>query len=382
MIELCINKHNFNLSEHKSQVFGAPYVRPNMLIKYLDRYQVPYSTVDLDNAGHDSWYVVNIYFFDLHCDYFTYFKDKVLDKIRKKQLRVLFCYSEPDELKDIAERLEKLCSQHNIDRQSVFFLSGNSSANYIDGFGYLQEHELLYGEQNQNIAALACHLTNKEKKYTCLSRTHKLFRAEFIFNLDDQNLIDDAYVSYGNVANLDTADNEYSILEAIPDKILKMVPNGWASQFMSRSDDLNTDQHNDHSISVTPHHTNSYWNVVLETFLDCSDHGVFFSEKTFKPIKYGQAFIILGCPYSLELLRDQGYKTFSNWVDETYDSIVDVRERWLAVYDLVSTIARTPCDRLHQIYQSMLPAIHHNQQHFRRNKADLIARALVKISQS
>ena len=60
-----------------------------------------------------------------------------------------------------------------------------------------------------------------------------------------------------------------------------MVPNGWASQFMSRSDDLNTDQHNDHSISVTPHHTNSYWNVVLETFLDCSDHGVFFSEKTF-----------------------------------------------------------------------------------------------------
>ena len=116
----------------------------------------------------------------------------------------------------------------------------------------------------------------------------------------------------------------------------------------------------------------------METYLDAVE-GVFLTEKTFKPIKYGQPFVILGTTNSLQHLKEQGYKTYSPWIDESYDQIVDVRERWLAVWDIVKKISTMTFEELHKWHIEMTSTILHNQAWFKRNKKQELEQALKKL---
>ena len=46
-------------------------------------------------------------------------------------------------------------------------------------------------------------------------------------------------------------------------------------------------------------------------------------------------FIIVGQPFSLRRLRDIGYRTFHSIWDESYDTIINPKERMSAIVDLV-----------------------------------------------
>ena len=58
---------------------------------------------------------------------------------------------------------------------------------------------------------------------------------------------------------------------------------------------------------------------------------IFFSEKIYKPIVLKHPFILLGRTHSLKVLREHGYKTFSPFIDESYDDIVEDHLRMDAV---------------------------------------------------
>jgi hypothetical protein len=61
-------------------------------------------------------------------------------------------------------------------------------------------------------------------------------------------------------------------------------------------DTLTHEQHNDHHLIETNHFTDSYCNIVLETHFDADGSGgAFLTEKTFKAIKHGQPFVVVGC---------------------------------------------------------------------------------------
>jgi len=375
------NNSNYNLKNKQSQEYGAPYLRPCAVDTFLDKHQVDYDLVDLDDCDYDTWYPVNIYFFDFDCDYFTYFDNLTLDKIRNKKLRVLFIYSEPDDPTIIESKLQQLCNLHNIKRESIFLLTGNTVSDTIDGQGYLQYHEFLYEQQNKVDSELAT-VNYKDRKYTCLNRIHKQHRKEFVWNLWNNDLVNNSYVSYGNLPNIDRR-GDFTILNdgflVYQSERCSYVPSEFDKLLPLSADQLTLDQHNDHSIIVDYFHTNSYWNISMETYIDCVG-GVFLTEKTFKPIKHGQAFVILGTPGSLTLLRDQGYKTFDRWIDESYDTIKDVRLRWYAVFEETRKIACKSNEELHQDYLEMLPIIHHNQEHYKRNKRELLLTSLQQIT--
>jgi hypothetical protein len=54
---------------------------------------------------------------------------------------------------------------------------------------------------------------------------------------------------------------------------------------------------------------------------------MFFSEKIYKPISIGMPFICLGNPGSLKMLRDQGFITFHDWINESYDIDMPLERR-------------------------------------------------------
>ena len=105
-------------------------------------------------------------------------------------------------------------------------------------------------------------------------------------------------------------------------------------------------------------HKESFVNIVSESLTHEST--VFFSEKIYKPIFVAQPFILMGNPRSLEVLRKQGYKTFSKWWDESYDNELDYYKRMDKIFDVMSEIASWDMEKCFEITQEMLPTLIHN----------------------
>lgn len=63
------------------------------------------------------------------------------------------------------------------------------------------------------------------------------------------------------------------------------------------------------------------------------------TEKFLKPILLKNSFIILGNPCTLSLIREMGFKTFSPYINESYDFIKDPKERFNNIRKEVNRIA-------------------------------------------
>jgi hypothetical protein len=107
---------------------------------------------------------------------------------------------------------------------------------------------------------------------------------------------------------------------------------------------------------------------VFETLFDADGSGgAFVSEKTFKPIKHGQAFVVAGCRGTLQVLRDLGYRTFDSVIDTSYDSITDNTQRWIAVRGVIESIKTSNLD----VFRSKCAAdVEHNRSLFLSSKAN------------
>ncbi len=67
----------------------------------------------------------------------------------------------------------------------------------------------------------------------------------------------------------------------------------------------------------------THFSIVLETQAGQwkGNENVFLTEKTYKPISMEHPFIIMGAKGSLKMLQDQGFKTFPELWDESYDDL-------------------------------------------------------------
>lgn len=101
-------------------------------------------------------------------------------------------------------------------------------------------------------------------------------------------------------------------------------------------------------------------NLVTETlfFTDA----IFPTEKIFKPMLHGQIFLLAGAPGFLQQLRDYGFKTFSPYIDETYDTIDDPVERGIELVRTLKGIVKLSEDDFATLLDRCQEAIQHNRQ--------------------
>jgi hypothetical protein len=82
----------------------------------------------------------------------------------------------------------------------------------------------------------------------------------------------------------------------------------------------------------------TYYSIVSET-LDFNNYS-FFTEKIAKPILAKRPFVVFSGRHYLKNLKQLGFKTFDNIIDESYDDIVDLEQRtqhaWEQVEYLIS----------------------------------------------
>jgi len=87
----------------------------------------------------------------------------------------------------------------------------------------------------------------------------------------------------------------------------------------------------------------------------------FFTEKTIKAILYERPFISYGEPGILKYLRSFGFKTFSNWWDESYDDIKDDDVKIEKISLIVQDLCKKDITEINKMYADMRPILQHNK---------------------
>ena len=72
-------------------------------------------------------------------------------------------------------------------------------------------------------------------------------------------------------------------------------------------------------------------------------------------------FVIVGSPHSLKLLKSYGFKTFSNWWDESYDSMENTNDRIIAIYNLILSLLKKTDDEWVIMVKEMREVLIHNR---------------------
>ena len=207
-----------------------------------------------------------------------------------------------------------------------------------------------------------------EKKFLNFNRRWRLQRPTLVALLYSIGILDKGFVSLGpcddnndwntvwpwiemqNSTNEETskllADNKFNICNIPPMYVdhLDLIPN---------------------RPLIEPHSTdrlysNSYVSVVTETNFYKSQPGRFVSEKIFKPIAQRHPFVLVSVPRTLELLRDLGYKTFSPWIDESYDLETDDNKRLLMVVREIERLSNLTPEELTNYLNGVRDICKHN----------------------
>jgi len=86
----------------------------------------------------------------------------------------------------------------------------------------------------------------------------------------------------------------------------------------------------------------------------------YITEKSLRPLACKRMFIILGAKGTLGLLREKGFLTFGDFIDESYDSINDHEERFFAVVNEIKKICAMPLDTVKNYIKSNSDKFEHN----------------------
>ena len=85
-----------------------------------------------------------------------------------------------------------------------------------------------------------------------------------------------------------------------------------------------------------------------------------YDEKVLSAMLNQRPFIFCGPPGSLALMRKDGFKTFGEFWDESYDEEWDHTKRLEKIFDLITEIDSWSMDKCKDMYNQMLETIFHN----------------------
>jgi hypothetical protein len=223
-----------------------------------------------------------------------------------------------------------------------------------------------------------------DKKFLCFNNhmhTHgRLHRGSIIALMCSMNMLDSGYISagmyeeyptwldiFGELKVLHKNNNEImSMLKDNEEKILNI-----GKLIIDADYEILKNRDNAYALhSINEFYANSYFSVVTET--NCLARGMSFgentppgrqlSEKTFKPIGYKHPFILVAPVNTLSLLKELGYKTFSPWIDESYDNETDESARLLMIVKEIKRLSELSPSALSEFLNSVRDICEYNYQ--------------------
>jgi len=222
---------------------------------------------------------------------------------------------------------------------------------------------------------------NTSKKYINLNRVWKPHRVALMTILESEKLLQYGYNSFPEkswfhknekyrtedeiwIENLNQSTKKYKTLE-------NLIIQG---QTLRSKLPLVLDQSNfriNHALSshrtLLKYFNDSWFSIISETNY-LSSQPKFLTEKTFKAISFKHPFILNSTPYSLDFLKDLGYKTFENIIDEQYDKEEDDDKRMMLLINEIKRLCNLSQTELIDFKCKAIPIVEHNFKHFMSTK--------------
>jgi hypothetical protein len=98
-------------------------------------------------------------------------------------------------------------------------------------------------------------------------------------------------------------------------------------------------------------YSNCYLEIVPET---CHQEMYYFTEKIRKPILTQTPFLVVSTPGYLQYLRDLGFQTFHDLIDESYDKCEHMEQRVRMIVDLLQELIKSGMRKFYENSQDIL----------------------------
>jgi hypothetical protein len=205
-----------------------------------------------------------------------------------------------------------------------------------------------------------------EKTFLCLNNRQRPHRKNLfiLWNLND--LIKDSFYTMPNKSGYTHDTKTYNLSNYLDTNLMQRL--GVTPEYIdeiAKTLPLTIDDPDKVPVSslfgsIDTYYQSSLISVVTETNFE--DPDIFNTEKIFKPIVHRHPFILVGPYKTLEKLREFGYKTFSEFWDESYDSIEDPNERLLKIVELCKFINNwSDQEKKKFFYKSMIITNHNHK---------------------
>ena len=212
--------------------------------------------------------------------------------------------------------------------------------------------------------------TKDMKSFSCLNRVTRQHRMALGLMLNHNNLLDPKICDFSHSAHL----GGHPGLSTQQITSSHAVPYNWDSHIAFN--EVNVKDFIEKLPCVLDQHDfkeNHVWTMFKQTYLNTwfslitetaynEEHqtSCFISEKIFKPMLCHQPFVVVGHPDTLMYLKQQGFKTFDQWWDESYDSISNPTDRMQSIVELcINLVNKTDTEWL-EIYKDMRSVLEHN----------------------
>ena len=205
-------------------------------------------------------------------------------------------------------------------------------------------------------------LTKKYISFNRLTSGHRVYRSLLISELIKRNILDQGYVSYNDTCP-DGGNYQENLLTSplVPVEVAtEAIANINSIKLPLRVDyqDYNFIPNHSFVLSAVEQTQQSFCYLVTETcYWDKKDH---LTEKIFKPIVSHMPFVLAGPAHNLRYLREYGFQTFGQWIDESYDDIEDPLLRMQAIGETMSKICKRSLAELTDMLRAMTPVLEHN----------------------
>jgi hypothetical protein len=189
------------------------------------------------------------------------------------------------------------------------------------------------------------------KKFACWFNRGSFFRLELARHLFE-NYNEDSYVSYQEQGVV----LDRTIKSNFDDNIIwanKHTPIVYDQLFPNRVFDF------DLIVGEKRKPYKEYFiEIVAETDILTTN---WITEKTVKNLYIGKPFILMGGQGSLDKLQKFGFKSFSPWINETYDREPNIYLRLEAIKQEIDRLGRMNLTDLSKMYLEMMPIFQHNR---------------------
>jgi hypothetical protein len=318
----------------------------------LDHYIIPSGV----NHHPNDWTGSHLAYNNNRTNSFHYLNPKYVKDLQEGRAMLLFDQSlEGYQTSWLWQYFHEECEKYSIPPEAIIYVTGNTIAetqykdwansrtitNKINVIPYtVFEYDVTMIAKEVNLTSnyranyeYKKNNLEKIKTFNCLQKRLRSHRIWFYKHLVDADLVNSGLVS------MNPFDSRQSFFEG------KYLNEGEATFYNKDLPKLVNGKNNNDKPDIyyirritDDVFLNSWVSVISEAAAGESDETIFLSEKIFKPIICFHPFIVVSNQGYLEKLREMGYKTFNGFIDESYDTLPNVFDRYNAIINSVKKI--------------------------------------------